>query len=166
MKSRIPALLVTTLISMSAFGQCAPGIPGAGNPGCIPPTAPNSPYNQGGDAPVQGNQPQGRWEDRWGAVAVDTNSGKAGVAENRASESSASRTAIDQCQSNGGRNCEVTIAYHNQCVAVAQKRSGGPIMTSSAAQQDQAADHALSNCGGRDICQVMYQFCSYAERVD
>lgn len=33
----------------SALAQCAQGIPPAGNPDCLPPSAPNSPYNLGTD---------------------------------------------------------------------------------------------------------------------
>lgn len=54
MLCRIASCILLSLIAFDLFAQCSPGIPGAGSPGCIPPTVANSPYYQGGnnDAPV------------------------------------------------------------------------------------------------------------------
>lgn len=158
-------MLLLIAVTSPVFAQCAPGIPGAGNPGCIPPTAPNSPYNQGDGMPPNA-APQGHWEDRWGSVAMDTKLGIPGVSEHMTSSSDATRVALDQCHAKGGKDCEKVLTYHNQCVAVAQDRAGGKVYTSSDPKVEGAAEDALSRCGGSGKCLVRYQSCSYQERVD
>ncbi|WP_369335408.1 DUF4189 domain-containing protein [Luteibacter sahnii] len=165
MKFLAICFLVAATVPGSVYAQCAPGIPGAGNPGCIPPSAPNSPYNQGGDTPVN-SEPQGRWEDRWGSVAIDPILGIPGSSEHMASSAAAVRSALEQCRSKGGKDCAEVLTYHNQCVAVAQGRSGGQVQAASAATVDKAAVNAISRCGGSNRCVVRYQSCSYQERVD
>lgn len=65
---------VSLVYSSVGWTQCAPGIPDAGNPGCIPPTAPGSPYGQpdsAGDSPTF-PPPAPIWEDRWAQLRSTT----------------------------------------------------------------------------------------------
>jgi len=153
--------LATNLV----IAQCAPGIPSAGNPGCIPPNQPNSPYYQGAldTAPVQGNPV--RWADSWGAIAFDTGRGHYGAVKDLDSRREAQDAAIGMCESQGGKECKIAIAYHNQCAAAAQNPAGGPIGTAGAATRDGARTLALRSCGESE-CQVIYTECSTARRID
>ncbi|OZI19856.1 hypothetical protein CAL26_20040 [Bordetella genomosp. 9] len=151
---------------LTVHAQCAPGIPGAGNAGCIPPSAPNSPYNNhAGDYPIPGNAPAPKWRDSWGAVAMDDGTGAAGVAVNEESKSSASKIAMNQCSMNGSPHCRVIISYYNQCVAVAQQDGGGFIIAAGRAEQADADQYAMSQCAEHGKCAIVYHACSYAVRV-
>ncbi|ARP80541.1 hypothetical protein CAL12_06630 [Bordetella genomosp. 8] len=148
----------------AAHAQCAPGIPGAGNPGCIPPSAPNSPYNQGDGAPALPQAPPPVWQDRWGAIAFDEATSSAGVSTNQTSQRHAESMALSNCEKAGGKHCQVNVTYHNQCVAVAQKPGGGRIGVSRGPSIKKASDVALKNCGS-DSCKVAYSNCTDAVRV-
>lgn len=167
----IRRLLVAILLasaSQSLWAQCAPGIPGAGNPGCIPPTQPNSPYSQGGtnpSLPPASTGPAPVWRDSWGAIAVDVNSGKAGMTENAVSKAAASKEALERCSDEGGRNCTIQLTYFNQCAAIAQEREGGMTRMSSDASQREAERRAVENCGGERVCEVVFSRCSNPVRV-
>nr|WP_288823992.1 DUF4189 domain-containing protein [uncultured Paraburkholderia sp.] len=161
---RVSALLAGPL---PLLAQCAPGIPCAGNPGGIPPSAPNSPYNNhAGDYPTAGNSNASpRWRDSWGAVAMDDDSGAAGVAVNEESKSSANATAMKQCSMNGSAHCKVIISYYNQCVSVAQQHNGGFIIAAGRAEQADADRYTLSQCAKHGTCEIVYHACSYAVRL-
>lgn len=160
-------ILLLTVMATGAQAQCAPGIPSAGNPGCIPPTVANSPYYQG-DAnvpPPTSNAPKVIWRDSWGAIAMDGNTAQSGTVTGLPSKSEAIKAALDQCRANGGPACEVRLTYYNQCAAVAQRPSGGPISVARAEFQEQAEKMAVSACGGPGTCKAVYAACSLPERV-
>ena len=58
------------------WSECAPGIPGAGNPACIPPTALGSPYAQPGSDVTADLPPYGRIGG--GAIAMNYGNGVSG----------------------------------------------------------------------------------------
>jgi hypothetical protein len=149
----------------SAFAQCAPGIPSAGNPGCIPPDQMGSPYNS--EQPQAEQREQVRWADSWGslAVATDPRSSQAGFSENVSSEADATAQAIANCERNGPAKCATSLTYHNQCVAAAQQVGGGRLSMSTAASQDGAKERALDHCGGGSSCSIVYQGCSVPKRL-
>lgn len=159
-------IVLSALVPGIAHAQCAPGIPSAGNPGCIPPNQPNSPYYQGQDnAETQApTELPARWADRWGAISLDDVDSKAGATIGKSSEREASRGALSVCKEHGGSHCEVIITYHNQCAAVAQKDTGGSAGLASAASIDEAKDLAIQKCSDSS-CRVIYSACSYAEQV-
>lgn len=159
-------LIALALIGIASFahGQCAPGILGAGNPGCSPPSAPNSPYNQGG-TPGSPGAPKAVWLDSWGAVALDENMGLAGNVEGADSKSEASGTAISYCEKNGGRDCQLFISYYNQCAALAQPQGGGSIAAYTAGKRSEAEEGAIERCGGQGRCIVVLSKCSYARQA-
>ncbi|OZI61896.1 hypothetical protein CAL28_21895 [Bordetella genomosp. 11] len=150
---------------LMAHAQCAPGIPGAGNPGCIPPSAPNSPYNQGGGASAPSPTPPPVWRDSWGAIAMDPNTAQSGTVIGLPDKQAATREALDQCRRNGGRACEILVSYYNQCAAVAQRPGGGPVSVARSADEKKAGDMAVKACGGKSACVVVYSACSDAVRV-
>lgn len=165
MKSSRLLLLALLVYAPLGWSQCAPGIPGAGNPGCIPPTAPGSPYAQpAGSAPLP-PPPAPVWEDRWGAIAIDSESGAAGGANKSATKQEAARLALDRCAGAGGHHCEVAIAFVNQCTAIAQKAGGGVVSTATGANTDQASERAIERCGDSGSCTVISTLCAYPARV-
>jgi hypothetical protein len=159
--------LIGCIYAPLAWSQCAPGVPSAGNPGCIPPNQSNSPYYQGGadqqQAPQQAPQPQAVWADRWGAIAMDRKTGQAGTVEGQASKSKAEETALSYCSRSGGQNCEVILSFHNQCAAVVL--GGGGWGYSGGPTPEVAQEVAIGRCGHGDACKVVYSKCSYAERI-
>ncbi|WP_414675273.1 DUF4189 domain-containing protein [Luteibacter sp.] len=159
-------LALLSLHAGVASAQCAPGIPSAGNPGCIPPNQQSSPYYQG-QTDVEAATPvevPARWADRWGAISLDDVDSKAGATIGKASEREASRGALAVCKEHDGSHCEVVITYHNQCAAVAQKDTGGLAGLASAASIDEAKELAIRKCSD-NTCRVIYGACSYAEQV-
>lgn len=108
MTLRSPSYVIALLlVSCNAWSQCAPGVPGAGNPGCIPPSQPNSPYYQADSGSPISPPPGSSWQDRWGSVAIDAEAGVPGAIVGRDSEELAEKTALDICTKNGGNHCNV-----------------------------------------------------------
>ncbi|WP_425493790.1 DUF4189 domain-containing protein [Dyella silvatica] len=167
MKITSIAILLGCLYAPLAWSQCAPGVPSAGNPGCIPPDQSNSPYYQGGSAqqqaPQTAPQVQAVWADRWGAIAVDYKTGQAGTIEGQTSKSKADQTALSDCAKNGSPNCEVILSFHNQCAAIAW--GAGKMGYSGGPTTDVAEQKAIDRCGQGDACKIVYSKCSFAERV-
>jgi hypothetical protein len=157
--------LASLVCSPTLIAQCAPGIPSAGNPGCIPPNQGNSPYYQG-DPATQPQQVQAIWEDRWGAIAIDGNVGAAGAQVGSVSRRDAIDAATATCIARGGKKCEVILTFHNQCAAVAQRPDGlGVAGSAGAPTKAEAGERAIKNCGDSSSCRVIYSDCSFAERV-
>lgn len=153
-------LLYSIVFSSSIYSQCAPGVPSAGNPGCIPPDQANSPYYQGDTAPTYA--PKIVWLDRWGAIAVDEATATAGTVSASANKSKAEGEALTRCSENGGKNCKLIYTYHNQCVAVTQAIKGGAMFAVSARDEASASQIALDDCGKE--CRVLYSRCSLPVR--
>lgn len=157
MKSRDAFTLITCLYMPFSWGQCAPGLAG-----CPPPDAPGW---GAGSAPADepSTQPQAAWEDRWGAIVIDSQTGKGeGSVTGYGTKSAAIDAAMKECTSHGAPYCTLQLAYHNQCAAVAWgiKRfasAGAP--TESLARSD-----AIRGCG-ETTCKIVYSACSLAERV-
>lgn len=164
MMKQLLAFVSATLMTCAVWAQCAPGIPGAGNPGCVPPTQQGSPYYQGSDQLPAQPAPTARWEDRWGAVSVDPR-GHVGIVTGAVSKSSAEHDALQKCSSSGGTSCDIAVSYYNQCAAIAQKPSGGIMGTSTAPTVSMAKSNALTECGDSS-CRVVYSDCSMPERVN
>lgn len=146
-----------------AWSQCAPGIPSAGNPSCIPPNAPGSPYYQQGGQ--QAPQPKVQWADRWGAIAIDSETGNAGTVTAYPSKSAAENAALNDCAKNGAKNCTLRKVYYNQCAAVAW--GTGYNTTASAGSKEDAEANALASCKTAvSDCKIVYSDCSYPERMN
>ena len=100
--------------------------------------------------------PSVRWEDRWGAIAVDSVTGKTGVAGSKATRQKAEEAALAICAQKGGGDCKVNLSYANQCGVIAW----GNNRTSArfAATLEEASRLALNECaqvsGG--TCEVFF----------
>src|SRR3546814_2123312 len=75
--------------------------------------------------------PQVKWEDSWGAIAIDDIRGEAGIVTGFPSKRKAKKAAIEECRKRGGEDCSISIIYTNQCAAVvsnsvrSEERCGG-----------------------------------------
>lgn len=162
---RLVLFLMLSVACVPAFAQCPAGIPSAGNPGCIPPDQSNSPYYQQNGGASSG--PREEWAHRWGAIAMDTsrNSVGIGVAEMMSSERKAKTTALQDCRSKGGKQCELQLTYHDQCGVLVWAAVGHNTMRAGTVEE--AEKMALDKCAqdGLKDCKVYYSSCSYPERL-
>lgn len=165
MINRLVVALVCSLATGAVGAQCAPGVPSAGNPGCIPPSQPNSPYYQPPVEPGAAPAPQPVWEDRWAAVAVDDATGTAGVSTGKLSKGDANRAAIADCRTDGAQGCKILVSYYSQCVALAQAKEAGTIYAVTSPRLDEAKASSLQKCG-KDSCSVVYTNCVSAQRMN
>ncbi|MFC5740020.1 DUF4189 domain-containing protein [Dyella tabacisoli] len=170
MKALVALALISCMYAPLAWSQCAPGVPSAGNPGCIPPDQPNSPYYQGSPAQQsaqQPAQPEPVWADRWGSIAVDgaPNGIGIGISVGKRNKQEAENIALAECQRKGGQACKVGITYANQCAAIAWGDTGYD--TATASTLDHAKKAAVESCSSRGYgnCDVYYAECNFAERV-
>lgn len=165
---RILFLIALLVVGVPAVAQCPAGIPAGNNPLCIPPDNPNSPYYQpdsGGSSTP--NVPVAKWAHRWGAIAMDTsrNSVGIGVAEMMSSERKAKATAIQDCRSKGGKQCELQLTYHDQCGVLVWAAVGHNTMRAGTVEE--ATKMALEKCDrdGLTDCRLYYSSCSYPVRI-
>lgn len=96
---------------------------------------------------------------------MDPNTAQSGTVTGLPDKRSATREALDQCRQNGGTSCEILVSYYNQCAAVAQRQSGGPVSVARSADERRAGDMAVDACGGKSTCVVVYSACSDAVQV-
>lgn len=145
---------------------CPPGFfPGGMQPNgpiCVPIPG----YSGPAKAPAQ-IQPEPKWESRWGAFAVGTSAqsgGILGIASHSITQQQAEEVALVDCVQKGGENCQITLAFHDQCGAVAW---GDQRVTAyGAATIDVASTLAMKRCGEiADNCSIYYVDCSYPARI-
>ena len=114
--------LALAMLATEALAQCGPGIPGGGNPSCVPPDV------------FYGSLPNGRavqpvfvWEERFGAVAIDRGMDVFGASADYKNSKKALKKAIKRCVGNGGteRGCTAGANwYSNGCGVVADSLIG------------------------------------------
>lgn len=164
MKGKILFIAVCLSLSSSVAAQgCPAGIPAGNNPLCIPPSNPNSPYyrDSGGAA---NSIPVERWENRWGAFAIDLKAGL-GASKSMRSKRAAQTAAMSECRRKGGTSCKVELTYFNQCgVIVAGAKT---FSTSAAPTVARATEIGMDTCrrSGDQGCYVYFSDCSPAELV-
>jgi len=168
-------LLCASSSAVWAEGRCPPGHYPVGD------------QNVGGCAPIPGagssgtsisSTPTGTWETRWGAIVedMDPDPNRAlatGYAVSQKSKRAAVALAKEQCEARGGAKCKLRIAYHNQCVALADPLpvngripAGLTSSASGAPTLEQARALAIENClaGSKGAsCGVSYSACSMSE---
>lgn len=167
LRPRSAFMLICLAGASRIAAQCAPGIPSAGNPGCIPPSVAGSPYaiSDGSTPSSPTTQNSLRWSDSWGAIAFDPVEVKAGNAEDQPSQKAANEVAMDYCRRGGGKSCQIAISYHNQCVSVAQAPTGkGKIYYATSAEQEDADRVARQDCGAD--CITVLKKCSLPRRIE
>jgi len=160
MNTRVFIGSILSLLSSVAWSQCGNGVPSAGNPGCIPPDVY---YHQGNDSAPSYREV---WENRWGAVAQDKETGRGGSAKKQRNESEAKKNALINCKARGGSNCEILFVYRNTCAAVAAGATKGTGF-STGTTEDEAGEKATARCYkyGDYPCKVVYSDCSLPVRV-
>jgi hypothetical protein len=138
-----------------------------------------APIPGGGSSGSQGySRPAGKWEARWGAIVEDMSPNPegpfgTGVSVSKKSKKDAIAVATKGCQMQGGNNCKLRIAYHNQCIALVDPipvNGNIPVgMISSAVGAptlEEAKERALKECIGGSQgapCSVVYAACSMSE---
>jgi hypothetical protein len=115
--------------------------------------------------------PPVKWADRWGAIALGSNSNKEGVLGTSAkifAKAAAEAFAMNYCNSKGGGDtCHIAITYHNQCAALAVPDGYGSATTAGDPDLNSAKQRVIEGCtqaGGKN-CHVIYSACSMALRV-
>ena len=155
-----------------AEGRCPPGqfpVGGQGMEACAP-----IPSAGGTEAQPAAPRPTGKWETRWGAIAEDSSSLSlaTGTSVSRKSKREASSAAMQECERQGGKKCKLVIAYHNQCVAIAdptqesRRRGAAKSMFSAEESLELARSSALQRCeaaDGEPKCELVYSECSMSE---
>jgi Domain of unknown function (DUF4189) len=156
-------LLFLLFASYSHFAMAEGGCP----PGTYPanPPATNVCY----PFPDQGNnqssqQPQARWETRWGGVATDSAAGIVAGVTGFKSKRQANKAALLQCREKGGRKCFLDITYYNGCVVLAVGSRGYNLST--AATMETTTQNGLKKCGTHsNDCRIVYADCSLPELI-
>ena len=146
--------------SANAIAQCAPGIPGGGNPSCVPPSVFYDSLPPTSPPPSLGPQ----WETRWGAIV--SGGGGFGASVNMPSKRKAEKIALKQCKDSGGRNlCTVKTAYYNQCAAIAWGENS-EYAVATALTADISQMNAVKGCSDLGVnCKIFYSGCSYPVRI-
>lgn len=105
-----------------------------------------------------------RWKTTWGAIATDGGNSILGTSVGMYSKRQAEKAALAQCREKGGSQCEVDLAFYNQCAVLV---TGDRMFTTQgAASAEEAARIGMERCNKTDVnCHVYYSDCSPAERV-
>ncbi|WP_425477214.1 DUF4189 domain-containing protein [Luteimonas huabeiensis] len=109
-----------------------------------------------------------RWKLTWGAIAFDVATGATGYAVGEPSQRRARRQALAQCNGKGGRDCEVMLAYQNQCAVIADPVRDGQFIPGESIYRsgptiEETSNAALSSCSQRNGgtgCRIVYSACS------
>jgi len=160
----ITLLSVLFFLSMSSRAQqCGYGAQNGGQ--CVPADQVPGYQDSMQDRQAQPKQrPPIRWADRWGAIAIDDTS-SVGVSENQTSKSAAITEALQRCAlKSNNQSCEISLAYYNQCAAIAWGTKYES--TAGALDEKQAQENALASCSqGAPNCKIVYTACSLPVRV-
>ncbi|MCS3745060.1 hypothetical protein FHY18_000590 [Xanthomonas arboricola] len=114
------------------------------------------------EVPAPRAVPTGKWESRWGAIAIDSLTGSVGTSFDLKSKSAAASEAISTCAVEDSKKCKLITTYSNQCIALAWPSvKGRPASTGLAKEENYAKIRAIDNCNesGGD-CKVIYSACS------
>ncbi|MFI8034841.1 DUF4189 domain-containing protein [Acinetobacter sp. ABJ_C3_5] len=159
---RLIVLSVIFLGVSSSIYACPAGMVELPGGVCLPPDHQNSPLNNLPSA----SPPPPVWADRWGAIATDGETGSLGISVDMTSKRKAVKAALADCQSKGGANCELDVAYYNQCAAMVL--GSKKYYTAHAPTKEGAISIGMGNCskGGNTNCHAYYSGCSTAVRVN
>lgn len=162
---RISSSAFLLLLGMvgGAYAQCPAGIPSAGNPQCIPPSGPGWPHNRPAQSATP-EPPRAHWASRWGAIAIDGMNSGVGTSSAAKTQTAAEREAMKACKAKGGSECKISLAYRDQCGALAW--GDDFYITASAANISEASAIALQECGKSTAnCKIYYSNCVYPQRI-
>lgn len=159
--------MLATALTLPRLAAAEDGCPS----GFIPNAAgtPNAQCIPAGGLGYSGSEPAVTWERRWGAFTLDQPSGKIGVATLMTSKHKAEKEALQDCQTRGGSNCKVILAFTNQCGAIASGKdpTGGHVISAAGGVNATVAKQsAMERCGlEARTCEIFLSECSYAEQV-
>lgn len=152
--------LFTALSAMTIVASSQTACPQGVTPGssqCLP---------TGSGATQAPSPPPPRWRATWGAFASDPEIAVTGTSSDQPSQRAASKAAKAKCESMGGKECKITLAYENQCAVIAEPvedlasfrpmHSRGP--TVDVATNSSLKECALVNEG--HACKIIYSNCT------
>ncbi|WP_260676217.1 DUF4189 domain-containing protein [Xanthomonas graminis] len=149
----LPLLFIMNFASNAmAEGACPPGqypIGGQGAIACAPIPQENSIQQKA--------RPSGKWLKTWGAIAMGTidSTPHYGVPVGKSSKSEAESDALARCTKQGAIDCEVILAYFNQCAAIAEPSTPtgeifGAVVATGRASIEQAVSAAQESCENKN----------------
>ncbi len=169
MKAIYLLVLIFASISSASFAQTAcPGGVAAGSAQCGPSPADHG-VNSAPATPEIRYVLTGKWIPTWGAIASGShNTSEIGVTVGKFSRNEAKEEAIDRCESASGGSCELTLAYFNQCAAIAWPSEQGKAVAgvsdiTSGPDHEEVSTRAIASCvkrrnGGE--CKIVYSDCT------
>ncbi|WP_460831854.1 DUF4189 domain-containing protein [Lysobacter humi (ex Lee et al. 2017)] len=138
--------------------QCPTGL--AGQPNCLPPDHPSSPYRRS----VQPLRPSAQWESRYAAVAMGKAASGFTAVGPLASQRKAEKDAVRGCRARGGDDCKLVFSFGNQCGVIVWGRTVRTLAT--AATVAEAAEKARRECSAdTQDCEVFFADCVEPVRV-
>lgn len=148
-----------------AEGECPPGMFPTNPPGTQGPVgcAPIPGYNN--QQQTRQQPPPSQWISRWGAIATDFAHSAAGASVDQPSKDSAERSAIANCQSNGGVECKIETWYSNGCAVMLVGTNHH--VSVNAATTLEAVQDGMKICkkDGVTDCHIYYSACSPPVRI-
>ncbi|WP_267113418.1 DUF4189 domain-containing protein [Xanthomonas sacchari] len=153
-----------------AEGGCPPGqLPAQSNgsiASCVP--VPQGYYQQS-DSPQA--KPSGKWIKTWGAIAMGSIrlERNYGVSTGKLSKAEAEQDAMARCSKHGENNCQIGLAYFNQCAAVGEPQiDGKPDLmgtvnfngAESVEKAEALAQVACQKSNPNNPCKIVYKACT------
>lgn len=119
-------------------------------------------------------RPSGKWIKTWGAIAIGSIDSitSYGVTTGKLSKSEAEQDALRRCASHGETNCQIGLAYKNQCAVIAEPQINGKPFPGGlsdfvgAGTNSEASTVALDRCKVDNkstagaTCKIIYQACT------
>lgn len=119
-------------------------------------------------------RPSGNWIKTWGAIAIGSIDSitSYGVTTGKLSKSEAEQDALRRCASHGETNCQIGLAYKNQCAVIAEPQINGKPFPDGlsdfvgAGTTSEASTVALDRCKvdnkstASATCKIIYQACT------
>jgi hypothetical protein len=104
------------------------------------------------------------WQNKWGAIALDKDSGDAGTIIGRDTKENAVHDAMSDCEARGASGCRVVLTYYNQCAAIAWSDNAYGVSGGETVQL--AESGALGTCIKKGTnCKIVYSACSLPQRI-
>ncbi|WP_345777940.1 DUF4189 domain-containing protein [uncultured Xanthomonas sp.] len=160
-------LLMAFSLDVSAEGGCPVGqypVGGQGAVGCAP-------IPQAQPTEQQAPRPLGRWIRTWGAIAMGSVGLERnyGVSTGKLSKSEAEEDAMARCAKHGEKDCQIGLAYFNQCAAIGEPQIAGKpnlmgtVNFNGAESIEKAVALAQAACeksNPDNRCKVIYKACA------
>lgn len=163
MKFRLIFALSSLAFSMHASaegGSCPDGyypIGGQGATGCAH-------FPENNERANGSSAPSAKWVTTWGAIVADGSNASIGSVVGMPTKRKAEKATLDECKADGGKNCRVDLAYHNQCAVLVS--GANRYLVQSAETIDAASKVGIQKCGAMDTgCRVHYSGCTRPIRI-